>query len=135
LGRSKGGLTTKIHTVVDALGNPVRFVLTGGNRNDITQTEALLDGLRADYVLADKGYDGQNAIAAVEKTGAIPVIPRRKTTATYRRFDADLYKERHRIENFFSKLKHYRGVATRYCKRARNFASFLYLTAALIWLR
>lgn len=135
MGRSKGGLSTKIHTVVDALGNPVRFVLTGGQRNDITQTEALLDGLRADYVLADKGYDGQSAVAAVEKIGAIPVIPRRKTTAAYRFFDADLYKNRHCIENFFSKLKQYRGIATRYCKRARNFASFLYLAAAIIWLR
>lgn len=69
LGRSKGGLTTKIHAVVDALGNPVRVVLAGSNRNDTTQPEILLNGLHANYVLADKGYDKQNAIVAVEKPG------------------------------------------------------------------
>lgn len=113
----------------------MRFVLTGGNRNDITQTEILLKEVPAGYVIADKGYDGQNAVAAVHRAGAVPVIPRRKNNSLYRPFDADLYKERHRIENFFSKLKHYRGVATRYCKRARNFAALLYLAATLIWLR
>lgn len=95
----------------------------------------MLKGMRTDYVLADKGYDGQNAIEAIAKTGAIPVVSQRKTTSIRRSFDLDLYKERHRIENFFSKLKHYRGIATRYCKRARNFASLLYLAAAIIWLR
>ena len=117
------------------MGNPVRFVLTGGNRNDITQVDPLLDGMRTNYVLADKGYDGQNALVAIAKTGATPVVSQRKTTIMRRPFDLDLYKERHRIENFFSKLKHYRGIATRYCKRARNFASLLYLAAAMIWLR
>src|SRR3546814_11446887 len=65
LGRSKGGLSTKIHAATDALGNPVRFLLTGGERNDITQIEGLLDGLQARHVLADKGYDGQRAMGAI----------------------------------------------------------------------
>lgn len=94
-----------------------------------------MGGLKADYVLADKGYDGQNALAAIARTGATPVVSQRKTALIRRPFDADLYKERHLIENFFSKLKHYRGIATRYCKRARNFASLLYLAASIIWLR
>src|SRR3546814_12589031 len=78
----------------DALGNPVRFLLTGGERNDITQIEGLLDGLQARHVLADKGYDGQRAMGAIAASGAKPVVPRRRTTAPWRSFDSHLYKER-----------------------------------------
>nr|WP_317154003.1 IS5 family transposase [Sphingopyxis indica] len=131
LGRSKGGLSTKVHAATDALGNPVRFILTGGERNDITQIEGLLDGLRADHVLADKGYDGQRAMKAIAATGAQPVVPRRTTTAQWRAFDATLYKDRNLIERFFNKIKHFRRIATRYDKLARNYAGFLNLVAAL----
>lgn len=124
-------MSTKIHAVTDALGNPVRFILTGGQRNDITQIEQLLDGLRAGHVIADKGYDGARALKAVTSAGAIPVIPRRKTTAQWRRFDATLYKERNLIERFFNKIKHFRRIATRYDKLARNYAGFLSLVAAI----
>ena len=68
--------------------NPVRFILTGGERNDITQIEGLLEGLKAGHVLADKGYDGQRAMDAIAATGAKPVVPRRTTTASWRSFDA-----------------------------------------------
>lgn len=115
------------------MGNPVRFILTGGQRNDITQIEPLLEGFKAKYVLADKGYDGQNAIAAVKRCGAIPVIPRRKTTAQWRHLDKELYQERNLIERFFGKIKHFRRIATRYDKLARNYAGFLNLVAALKW--
>ena len=115
------------------MGNPVRFILTGGQRNDITQIESLLDGFKAKYVLADKGYDGQIAIAAVKRCGATPVIPRRKTTAQWRRLDKELYQERNLIERFFGKIKHFRRIATRYDKLARNYAGFLNLVAALRW--
>jgi len=135
LGRSKGGLSTKVHAATDALGNPVRFILTGGERNDITQIEPLLDGLKANHVLADKGYDGQRAMDAIAATGAKPVVPRRTTTATWRSFDAALYKDRNLIERFFSKIKHFRRIATRYDKLARNYAGFLNLVAALKWCR
>jgi len=103
------------------MGNPVRFILTGGQRNDITQIEPLLEGFKAKYILADKGYDGQNAIAAVRRCGAIPVIPRRKTTAQWRHLDKN------------GKIKHFRRIATRYDKLARNYAGFLNLVAALKW--
>src|SRR3546814_7475828 len=89
LGRSKGGLSTKIHAATDALGNPVRFLLTGGERNDITQIEGLLDGLQARHVLADKGYDGQRAMGAIAASGAKPVVPRRRTTAQWRSFRSE----------------------------------------------
>jgi transposase len=113
----------------------VRLLLTGGERNDITQIEPLLDGIRTAFVLADKGYDAQRAIDAANASGAIPVIPRRTTTATRRPFDTALYKERNLIERFFSKIKHFRRIATRYDKLARNYKSFLFLVAALIWLK
>jgi transposase len=81
----------KPNLVTGGLGrfvNPVRFILTGGERNDITQIEPLLDGLKAAHVLADKGYDGQRAMDAIAAMGAKPVVPRRTTTAKWRSFDA-----------------------------------------------
>lgn len=112
----------------------MRILLTGGERNDITQIEPLLDGIRTGFVLADKGYDAQRAVDAAVACGAIPVIPRRSTTATRRPFDPALYKERNLIERFFSKIKHFRRIATRYDKLARNYKSFLFLVTALKWL-
>jgi transposase len=106
-------LSTKLHAATDALGNPVRFILTGGERNDITQIEGLLNGLRAGHVLADKGYDGQRAMDAIAAAGAKPVVPRRITTAKWRSFDATIYKDRNLIERFFSKIKHFRRIAVR----------------------
>lgn len=124
-------MSTKVHAATDALGNPVRFILTGGEGNDITQIEGLLDGLRAGHVLADKGYDGRRAMDAIAASGAQPVVPRRTTTAQWRSFDATLYKDRNLIERFFNKIKHFRRIATRYDKLARNYAGFLNLVAAL----
>lgn len=124
-------MSTKVHAATDALGNPLRFILTGGQRNDITQIEAMLDGLRTDHVLADKGYDGQRAMDAIAASGAKPVVPRRTITAQWRRFDPNLYKERNLIERFFNKIKHFRRIATRYDKLARNYAGFLNLVATL----
>ena len=124
-------MSTKVHAATDALGNPVRFILTGGERNDITQIESLLDGFAADHVLADKGYDGQRAMAAIAAAGAKPVVPRRTTTAQWRSFDAVLYKDRNLIERFFNKIKHFRRIATRYDKLARNYLGFLNLVATL----
>jgi len=126
-------LSTKVHAAIDALGNPIRFILTDGERNDITQIELLLDGLKAGHVLADKGYDGQRAMDAIAAAGAKPVVPRRTTTASWRSFDATIYKERNLIERFFSKIKHFRRIATRYDKLARNYAGFIQLVAALKW--
>ncbi|PIE09650.1 MAG: IS5/IS1182 family transposase [Rhodobacterales bacterium] len=135
LGRSRGGISSKIHLATDAHGNPVRLLLTGGQRNDITQIEPLLEGLKADFVLADKGYDGARAMRAIAKTGATPVVPRRSTTASWRRFDAHLYKDRNAVERFFSKIKHFRRIATRYDKLARNYLGFTRLVCALKWCR
>jgi transposase len=128
-------LTTKIHTAVDALGNPVRFILSGGQASDYTQALPLIEGFEVQAVLADKGYDSDEIVDCIAARGAQAVIPPRSNRKTPRDCDFALYAERHRIECFFSKLKHYRGIATRYCKRARNFASLIYLAATVIWMR
>lgn len=128
-------MTTKIHTAVDGLGNPLRFILTPGQASDYTQAELLLNGFPAQNVIADKGYDSKKIVEAVEQSGAQAVIPPRSGVRDPRKTDFALYAERYRIECFFNKLKHYRAVATRYAKRARNFAGLLYLAASMLWMK
>lgn len=89
--------------------------------------------MKAGFVLADKGYDGARAMQAIAAAGAKPVVPRRSTTASWRRFDATLYKDRNAVERFFSKIKHFRRIATRYDKLARNYLGFVNLVCALKW--
>lgn len=84
---------------------------------------------------ADKGYDSHAIVETIERSGAHAVIPPRACVKAPRATDFALYAERHRIECFFNKLKHYRGVATRYAKRARNFASLIYLAASVLWMK
>jgi transposase len=94
IGRSRGGLSTKIHMAVDALGNPVRWQLTGGEVHDITRAPALIAGLEAEQVIADKGYDSNAFIACIEMSGAQAVIPPRKTRLEKRAYDRHAYRER-----------------------------------------
>ena len=126
---------TKIHTAVDGLGNPLRVILTPGQASDYTQAEPLLQGLPAQHVIADKGYDSSTIVEAIEQSGTKVVIPPRSCVKDPRKTDFALYAERYRIEGFFNRLKHYRAVATRYAKRARNFASLIYLAASLLWMK
>lgn len=135
LGRSCGGFSTKIHALTDALGNPLDFVLTGGQAADITQAEALLPDEPVGAVVADKGYDADAFVAAVSARGAAAVIPPRKNRQSPREYDRHSYKERHLIEGFFGKIKHYRRIFSRFEKTARNYMSFLRFVAALVWLR
>lgn len=127
-------MTTKVHTVTDALGNPVRFILTGGNEADCTQALPLLAGIQTGAVLGDKGYDTDAIVNAVIQASALAVIPPKTTRVVQRDCDYALYKERNLIERFFNKIKHYRAIATRYAKRARNFKAFLYIAASVIWM-
>jgi transposase len=119
---------------VDALGNPVRLLLTAGQASDYGQANALIDGFQADYVLADKGYDSDAFVQRIDQTGAVAVIPPRKNRNTPRDYDRELYKERNLVERLFQKLKHFRRVATRYERLARNYQAMLSLAASLIWL-
>lgn len=129
LGRSRGGFTTKLHAAVDALGNPLRFTVTPGQRADITQAEALLGADEPEAVIADKGYDSATFVAVVEALEAEAVIPARRNRTAKREIDENLYKDRNKIERFFNRLKHYRRIATRYEKTARNYLAFVYLAS------
>jgi putative transposase len=135
LGRSRGGLSTKIHAAGDALGNPVRLIGSPGQRNDIAFAHDLVDGVTAGATIADKGYDADHLIDRVTQTGAKVVIPPKRNRKVQRPYDVDLYKERNIIERFFNKLKQFRRVATRYDKLLVNFMGFVKLAAIAIWLK
>ena len=116
LGRSKGGFTSKIHATVDALGNPLKFVITPGQRSDITQADILLKDVVNSYVLADKGYDSLELRLKIIEQSCIPVIPSRSNSRDPYQYDKYVYKERHAIECLFSKMKHFRRVFSRFDK-------------------
>jgi transposase len=130
-----GGFSTKIHIVVDALGNPVEFILTGGQEADVKQAEPLMRGHKADAVIADKAYDSDAIIDAAKRQGAEVVIPSKKNRKVPREYDTHLYKERNKVEWLINLLKQYRRVATRYEKTARNFLGFVHVAATMILLR
>ena len=135
IGRSRGGLSTKIHALVDALGNPLAFRLTAGQTHDLVGADALLPQMAADRLIADKAYDADaRVLQPLAGAGKTAVIPPRANRLAPRDFDRELYKERHLIENFFCKLKQFRAIATRYDKTAQNFLAAIHLAAAIIWL-
>ena len=134
LGRSRGGLSTKIHLTVDALGNPLRWILTGGEVADITQARPLIEGLSPEAVIGDKGYDADALVAYIHAMGAEAVIPLRSNRTEHRAYDRHVYKDRNLVERFFNRLKPFRRMATRDEKLARNFVSLLNLVCAYIWL-
>jgi transposase len=135
IGRSRGGLSTKIHALVDALGNPLAFRLTAGQTHDLVGADALLPQMAADRLIADKAYDADaRVLEPLARAGKTAVIPPRSNRLIPRDFDRELYKERHLIENFFCKLKQFRAIATRYDKTAQNFLAAIHLAAAIIWL-
>ena len=120
---------------MDGLGNPLRFLLTGGERNDITQGEALIAGYTCTLVLADKGYDADTFLQVIREAGAVPVIPPRSHRNNLREYDTHLYRERHLVECFINKVKHYRHIFSRFDKLASRYLGFLSFVGALIWLR
>lgn len=134
-GWSRGGLSTKIYAATEALGLPVRLIGSPGQRNDIALAHDLIDGIKADATIADKGHDADHLANRIVGIGAEIVIPPKRNRKLQRAYDADLYKERNRIERFFSKLKQFRRVATRYDKLLANFMGFVKLAAIAIWLR
>ena len=135
LGRSRGGFSTKVHVNVDALGNPLRFTLTGGERHDITQAEALIEDYEFERVIADRSYDSDKFLLVISEKGAEAVIPPRKNRKESREYDKHLYKERHLVECFIGKIKHFRRIFSRYDKLAKRYLGFLSFASALIWLR
>lgn len=120
--------------MVDALGNPLRSILSGGQVADITQAAALIEGIKTQAVVGDKGYDADTFIALIQAAGAQAVIPPRSNRKQARDYDRHVYKDRNLVERFFNRLKQFRRIATRYEKLAQNFVSMLNLVCAFIWL-
>src|SRR5450432_969503 len=132
IGRSKGGMTTKILVLTDALGNLVRFVLLPGQRFDTVGVPPLIEGLAFDALIADKAFDSNAIIADLDERGAKVVISQHPRRAKPLAIDAEMYKWRHLIENFFCKLKEFKRIAMRADKTDLSFEAMINLTAAVI---
>lgn len=132
IGRSKGGITTKILALTDALGNLVRFRLMPGNRFDSIGVAPLIDGVAFGAFIADKAFDNNAIVADLNERGAKIVISQHPRRAKPIPMDAEMYKWRHLIENFFCKLKEFKRIAMRACKTDRSFEAMIYLAAAVI---
>jgi len=128
-------LTTKIHMLCDGLGRPLRFMLTAGQRHDNLTAKALLEGFKAEAVLADRAYDNNDLRKTIADMDAEAVIPSTRSRKVPIPHDQAIYKLRNRIERCFNKLKHFRRLATRYDRRADYFLAFVHIAAICIWLR
>ena len=133
--RSRGGFGCKIHALTDALGLPVRFILTGGQAADITQATSLMQDISTGTLLADKGCDANALLDWLGRRDIAAVIPPKSNRKMQRGCDWYMYKERHVIECMFGKLKYFRRIATRYEKKASHFMEMLTFAAVLLWLR
>ena len=127
-------MSTKIHAAVDALGNPIRLMLTEGQASEYMVADSMISGFLADYIIADRGYDSDAFVLSITNVGAQAVIPPRSNRKKMRYYDAELYKERNLVERFFQKLKNYRRIATRYERLARNYTAMLTVVSIVIWL-
>ena len=137
MGRSRASLSTKIHMACDALGYPLSFILTGANVSDFDQAKPLLKShlQPTAFALMDKGYDSDAIRAYVNQLGGVAVIAVKSNRNPKPAFDEHYYRERHRIENLFCRLKSFRRIATRYEKLYSTFASMVSLACILIWLK
>ena len=132
IGRSRGGLTTKIVALVDALGALVRFVLLPGQRHDTVGAAPLIEGIEFGALLGDKAFDVDWLRAELDARGAVAVIPPKANRKAIIPCDRAMYRWRHLIENYFAKLKEFRAIATRYDKTDDSFRANINLAAAII---
>ncbi len=137
IGPSCGGRTSKIHIAADANGNPIDIEITGAEVHDASVAKTIIEKLdNAEHFIADKGYDSDDIRECARRSGMKPVIPRRSNSKKLNpEFDRRLYRLRHLVENLFARLKHFRGLATRFDKLARNFKSMVYLACSFVWLK
>lgn len=136
MGRSRGGLTTKIHALVDADGLPIALKLTEGQAHDGHSANDMLETVgRGTILLADRAYDSDERRRDLAERGAWANIKPLSARRTKPAFSAYLYRYRNLVERFFNKLKNFRAVATRYDKRADNFLASIQLASIRIWLR
>jgi transposase len=112
---------------------PVRILVTAGTAADCSQASTLIEGLDAQYLLADKGYDSDALVAKVETSGMKAVIPPRCNRKQPREYDRELYRHRHLVENAFLHLKRWRGIATRYAKNTASFLAAVQIRCIAIW--
>ncbi len=136
MGRSRGGLTTKIHALVDANGNPIALKLSEGQAHDGKSASDLLDRLGAGQtLLADRAYDSDALRESLAERGAWANVKPMPGRVNIPAFSAFLYRYRNLVERFFNKLKHYRAVATRFEKHDANYLALVKLAAVRIWMR
>ena len=135
LGRSAGGFSTKIHITVDGLGNPLRVQLSAGQRHDISVAPDLIADLKFKRAIADRGYAAESLIALIQAQGAEAVIPPHPRSLVKREYDTWLYRERHLVECFINKIKHFRRVFARFDKLDARYLAIVQFVCALIWLR
>ncbi len=133
--KPRGGLSTKIH-VVDGLGLPRRFVLTLGQASDKAAVPALPDGLEpARDTVADRGCDARTILKRIDDHGSCPHIPTQRDRRERHSVPDHLYRQRNLVGRFFNKLKHFRGIATRYHKLARNLLAAIALACIRLWIK
>jgi transposase len=121
--------------LVDALGNPLRLLLTGGQCHEITKAQELLQDIKTEHVIADRGFDADKVRDEIHDMGAVAVIPAKANRKQQDGYDTDMYQERHLIECFFGKLKQYRRVFSRFDQTANNYLAFVHFASMMIWLR
>ncbi len=135
IGRSRGGLTTKVHLVVDALGLPLAYRIPCGNRHDSVPAPELIEETHPRCLLGDKAYSSHEFRALLDQKKCKAVIPSSKSWTSPPDYDRELYKARSEVECTFNLLKHARRFATRYEKTLRNYSSIVALGCAVLWLR
>ena len=128
-------MSTKIHITVDGLGNPLRFCLSAGQRHDITQAENLVMGFEFERLIADRGYAAQDFVDWLLEQGIEVVIPPHQRAKQDREYDTCWYRERHLVECFINKIKHFRRIFSRFDKLDCSYLGFLYFVGTLLWLR
>jgi transposase len=134
IGRSRGGRNTKIHAIADAKGRLLSILLTGGQAHDCPPAQRLIRRTKiAKKLLGDKAYDSEELRHWLNQRGTKAVVPNRTNRKQPFRFDKKSYRQRHRIENAFCRLKDFRRIATRYDRLARNFLASVCLVAAIVW--
>lgn len=132
-GKIKRGLNTKVHVAVDDRGLPLKIVTSDGVLHDNQKAEELFKDFKAEYLIADKGYDSHNIVDMATSKGFKVVIPSRKNAKNPRKYDKEIYKRRHLVENFFLKIKRFRSISTRYTKNIENFQAFLTIASFMIY--
>ena len=136
IGISRGGRTTKIHAIVDSKGRPLSITVTGGQVHDGQVVEEILNTPRSPLaVTADKAYDSEKIRQQIKDEGALPIIPHRCSAIKKAYCPRRFYRRRHKIENFFCRIKDWRHIATRYDKLARNFLAATTLVGVFYWIK